>query len=145
LTEPAAYPAAMKFSESDVFYTVLFSICVIIGSLAQLAAIFHTPLGIQYPFDLVLQILAIALFATIIYVRKWALKENKIKSTPQDLNSKKKKFILFVILYAIVGASSPFILPLAGPTLGFSGDCAIGLVTFCVCIAITWISLNNTK
>ena len=60
-------------------------------------------------------------------------------------SQKQKRFWVFVASYGAACITMPFVLPYTGVTLPFGELVVLSVITFVMCIGITWLTLRLKK
>jgi hypothetical protein len=114
-----------------------------IGSGLLLLGIFAKPLGIPSDFEIIIELVALI-------VLSWGvvgiIKAKKAGQIPTISASKKRsKFWILVATYSVACLSMPFLLPLTGVSLPFDKLLVLSVITFFICVGITYFTIKLQK
>ena len=120
--------------------SIKINILFITGSALMLAGVFAKPLGIPSDLEIVPSIVAVVFFYLGYRVSKRAKTAGEIPTA--SATQKQKKFRVLVASYAAACVTMPFVMPFTGVALPFGELVVFSIITFFMCIGITWMTMR---
>jgi hypothetical protein len=119
------------------------NLLILMGCGLLLVGVFAKPLGISSSFEIAIELMALVILVWGVFTVVKAKKAGEIPA--MSTSQKQKKFWMLVAVYAASSVPMPFLLPLTGVSLPFSELVVLSIITFFLCIGITWLTMKLTK